>query len=114
MNSNRFPYRLVILRHGQSEWNAAGVFTGWENAHLTTRGELEAVRAGALLAAHGVLPDFAHTSLQRRAIRTAAGVCITKSNPVRPANSQGKNGSGKMHRRLARERGGSTASFIFV
>jgi 2,3-bisphosphoglycerate-dependent phosphoglycerate mutase len=71
MNSNRFPYRLVILRHGQSEWNAAGVFTGWENAHLTTQGELEAVRAGALLAAHGVLPDFAHTSLQRRAIRTA-------------------------------------------
>ena len=64
------PYRLVMLRHGQSEWNAAGLFTGWENAHLTARGELEAARAGTLLAEHGVLPAFAHTSLLRRAIRT--------------------------------------------
>jgi 2,3-bisphosphoglycerate-dependent phosphoglycerate mutase len=71
MSIHGFPYRLVVLRHGQSEWNAAGMFTGWENAHLTTQGELEAARAGALLAAHGVLPDFAHTSLQRRTIRTA-------------------------------------------
>jgi 2,3-bisphosphoglycerate-dependent phosphoglycerate mutase len=66
-----FPYCLIVLRHGQSEWNAAGLFTGWENAHLTGQGELEAVRAGALLAAHGVLPAVAHTSLQRRTIRTA-------------------------------------------
>jgi len=65
------PVRLVLLRHGQSEWNAAGIFTGWENAHLTAHGELEAARAGALLARHGVLPAFAHTSLQRRTIRTA-------------------------------------------
>jgi broad specificity phosphatase PhoE len=34
------PYRLVVLRHGQSEWNAAGLFTGWENAHLTAHGDL--------------------------------------------------------------------------
>jgi len=47
------------------------VFTGWENAQLTAQGEREAARAGALLAAHGVLPAFAHTSLQRRTIRTA-------------------------------------------
>jgi 2,3-bisphosphoglycerate-dependent phosphoglycerate mutase len=66
-----FPYRLVVLRHGQSEWNATEVFTGWENAQLTARGELEAARAGALLAKHGMLPAFAHTSLQRRTIRTA-------------------------------------------
>jgi 2,3-bisphosphoglycerate-dependent phosphoglycerate mutase len=71
MTVHGFPYRLVVLRHGQSEWNAAGVFTGWENAHLTAQGELEAVHAGALLAEHGVLPAFAHTSLQRRTIRTA-------------------------------------------
>ena len=71
MSEHGFPYRLVLLRHGQSEWNAAKVFTGWENAHLTARGELEAARAGALLAEHGVLPGFAHTSLQRRTIRTA-------------------------------------------
>jgi bisphosphoglycerate-dependent phosphoglycerate mutase len=65
------PVCLVLLRHGQSEWNAAGIFTGWENAHLTAHGELEAARAGALLAGHGVLPAFVHTSLQRRTIRTA-------------------------------------------
>jgi len=65
------PVRLVLLRHGQSEWNAAGVFTGWENAHLTAHGECEAARAGSLLAAQGVLPAFVHTSLQRRTIRTA-------------------------------------------
>jgi 2,3-bisphosphoglycerate-dependent phosphoglycerate mutase len=63
--------RLVLLRHGQSEWNAAGVFAGWENAHLTAQGELEAARAGSLLAEHDVLPAVAHTSLQRRTIRTA-------------------------------------------
>ena len=60
-----------MLRHGQSEWNAAGIFTGWENACLTATGEDEATRAGSLLAEHGVSPAFAHTSLQRRTIRTA-------------------------------------------
>jgi 2,3-bisphosphoglycerate-dependent phosphoglycerate mutase len=63
-------YRLVVLRHGQSEWNTAGLFTGWENAHLTAHGEQEAARAGMLLAEHGVHPAFAHTSLLRRTIRT--------------------------------------------
>lgn len=63
--------RLVLLRHGQSEWNAAGVFTGWENASLTAAGEEEATRAGLLMAAHGLLPAFVHTSLQHRTIRTA-------------------------------------------
>jgi 2,3-bisphosphoglycerate-dependent phosphoglycerate mutase len=62
---------LVVLRHGQSEWNAAGIFTGWENAYLTAAGEEEAIRAGTLLAEHGVFPAVAHTSLQRRTIRTA-------------------------------------------
>jgi len=71
MTTHGFPYRLVVLRHGQSEWNAAGVFTGWENAHLTAHGELEATRAGVMLAEHGVLPASAHTSLLRRTIRTA-------------------------------------------
>ena len=71
MSKHGFPYRLVVLRHGQSEWNAAGLFAGWENAYLTTQGELQAARAGALLAEHDLLPDFVHTSLQRRTIRTA-------------------------------------------
>jgi 2,3-bisphosphoglycerate-dependent phosphoglycerate mutase len=65
------PTRLVLLRHGQSEWNAAGIFAGWENAHLTAHGEDEAERAGSLLAEHGVRPAFVHTSLQQRTIRTA-------------------------------------------
>ena len=63
--------RLILLRHGQSEWNAAGIFTGWENAHLTAVGEQEAIRAGSLLVQHDVLPAYVHTSLQRRTIRTA-------------------------------------------
>ena len=63
--------RLVLLRHGQSEWNAAGVFTGWENPSLTAAGEGEATRAGLLLAANGLLPAFVHTSFQHRTIRTA-------------------------------------------
>jgi 2,3-bisphosphoglycerate-dependent phosphoglycerate mutase len=65
------PFRLIVLRHGQSEWNAAGVFTGWENARLTAHGEREATRAGTLLAEHHMLPTFVHTSVQRRTIRTA-------------------------------------------
>ena len=65
------PVRLVLLRHGQSEWNAAGIFAGWENAYLTAHGEAEAARAGSMLVEHGVLPAFVHTSLQHRTIRTA-------------------------------------------
>ena len=64
-------YRLVMLRHGQSEWNARNLFTGWVNAPLTEAGEREAALAGQLLAAHRLLPGFVHTSVQRRAIRTA-------------------------------------------
>jgi 2,3-bisphosphoglycerate-dependent phosphoglycerate mutase len=64
-------YHLVVLRHGESEWNARNLFTGWVNAALTAAGEREAARAGQLLAGHGLLPGFAHTSVQRRAIRTA-------------------------------------------
>jgi len=64
-------YRLVLLRHGQSEWNAKDLFTGWVNPPLTEAGEREAVQAGQLLAAHRLLPGLVHTSVQRRAIRTA-------------------------------------------
>jgi 2,3-bisphosphoglycerate-dependent phosphoglycerate mutase len=63
--------RLVLLRHGQSEWNAANLFTGWWDADLTELGAAEAVRGGALLAERQVLPDVVHTSVQTRAIRTA-------------------------------------------
>jgi 2,3-bisphosphoglycerate-dependent phosphoglycerate mutase len=62
---------LVLLRHGQSEWNLANLFTGWIDVDLTEQGRKEASRAGQDLAAAGVLPDIVHTSVQVRAIRTA-------------------------------------------
>jgi 2,3-bisphosphoglycerate-dependent phosphoglycerate mutase len=62
---------LVLLRHGESEWNLANRFTGWVDVDLSPRGEDEAVRAGELLLAAGLVPDVVHTSLQKRAIRTA-------------------------------------------
>ena len=61
----------MLLRHGESEWNAKNLFTGWANPDLSETGEQEAARAGHLLGAHGVLPDTVHTSMQRRAIRSA-------------------------------------------
>ena len=65
------PGPLVLLRHGESEWNAQNLFTGWVNVPLSAAGQQEAIRAGRLLASHGLRPGFAHTSVQRRAIRTA-------------------------------------------
>ncbi|SDT64496.1 phosphoglyceromutase [Jiangella sp. DSM 45060] len=64
-------YRLVLLRHGESEWNAKNLFTGWVDVDLTAKGEAEARRGGELLKARDVLPDVLHTSVLRRAIRTA-------------------------------------------
>ncbi|MDX6318482.1 MAG: 2,3-bisphosphoglycerate-dependent phosphoglycerate mutase [Nocardioidaceae bacterium] len=65
------PYRLVLLRHGESEWNAKNLFTGWVDVGLSERGQDEAIRSGALMADAGVLPDLLHTSVLRRAIQTA-------------------------------------------
>jgi 2,3-bisphosphoglycerate-dependent phosphoglycerate mutase len=65
-------YTLVLLRHGESEWNAKNLFTGWVDVGLTDKGREEAVRGGELIRESGVLPDVVHTSLQRRAINTAA------------------------------------------
>jgi len=62
---------LVLLRHGQSAWNATDVFTGWIDVGLSERGKRQAQEAGQLLAARGHLPDVVHTSVQRRAIQTA-------------------------------------------
>ena len=62
----------MLLRHGQSEWNAAGRFTGWQDVALTARGRAEAVHAGERLAAAGLLPDEVHTSLLSRSIESAA------------------------------------------
>ena len=62
---------LVLLRHGESEWNAKNLFTGWVDVDLTAKGEDEARRGGELLVEHNLLPDVVHTSVQLRAIRTA-------------------------------------------
>ncbi|MEV6600709.1 phosphoglyceromutase [Actinoplanes sp. NPDC051346] len=62
---------LVLLRHGESEWNAKNLFTGWVDVDLNAKGETEARRGGELLKENGLLPDVVHTSLLRRAIRTS-------------------------------------------
>ena len=65
------PYTLILLRHGQSEWNQLNLFTGWVDVRLTEQGKNEARRGGELLAEKGLLPDVLHTSLLSRAIQTA-------------------------------------------
>ncbi|MEU7900021.1 phosphoglyceromutase [Nonomuraea sp. NPDC049152] len=62
---------LVLVRHGESEWNVKGLFTGWVDAPLSPKGEEEARRGGELLVEAGIRPDVVHTSLLNRAIRTA-------------------------------------------
>ncbi len=62
---------LVLLRHGESVWNAHGLFTGWLDVPLSAAGEAEARHSGHLLADAGLLPDVVHTSLLRRAISSA-------------------------------------------
>ena len=64
-------YTLVLLRHGESTWNAKNLFTGWVDVDLTEKGTAEAVSGGEQLKAAGILPDVVHTSVQRRAITTA-------------------------------------------
>lgn len=64
-------YTLVLLRHGQSDWNQKNLFTGWVDVRLSDIGRAEAERAGELLVEKGVLPDVLHTSVLTRAIQTA-------------------------------------------
>ncbi|HST49435.1 phosphoglyceromutase [Jatrophihabitans sp.] len=64
-------HTLVLLRHGESDWNRKNLFTGWVDVDLTEAGEAEGRRAGELLREHGLAPQVVHTSLLRRAIRTA-------------------------------------------
>ena len=64
-------YELILLRHGESEWNAKNLFTGWVDVRLSAAGEAEATRGGKLLLERNLLPDVVHTSLLRRAIHTS-------------------------------------------
>ena len=61
----------MLLRHGESTWNAENLFTGWVDVPLSEKGRVEAARGGQLLAEHGLLPDVLHTSVLSRAIQTA-------------------------------------------
>ena len=63
-------HKIVLLRHGESQWNLENRFTGWTDVDLTDNGRAEARRAGALLAAEGFDFDIAYTSMLKRAIRT--------------------------------------------
>ena len=77
--------KLILLRHGQSQWNAKNLFTGWVDVALSSQGEAEAKRAGELLKEKSLLPDVLHTSLLTRAIHTAEialGACERKWIPV--------------------------------
>ncbi len=65
------PYTLILLRHGQSEWNKTNQFTGWVDVRLTDQGKAEAQRGGELMKERGILPDVLHTSVLSRAIQTA-------------------------------------------
>ena len=64
-------YKLILLRHGESDWNSKNLFTGWVDVDLNEKGVGEAKRGGELLAEENLLPDKLHTSLLRRAIHTA-------------------------------------------
>jgi len=64
-------YKLILLRHGESEWNAKNLFTGWVDIELSEKGLVEAARGGQLLKEANLLPDVLHTSLLKRAINTA-------------------------------------------
>ncbi len=63
--------QLILLRHGESEWNAKNLFTGWVDVRLSEKGQVEAKRGGELLKERGLLPNVVHTSLLRRAIITS-------------------------------------------
>jgi len=63
-------YKVVFLRHGESQWNLENRFTGWTDVDLTQKGRDQAIEAGRLLTEAGLQPDLAFTSLLKRAIRT--------------------------------------------
>jgi 2,3-bisphosphoglycerate-dependent phosphoglycerate mutase len=64
---------LILLRHGESEWNLKGLFTGWVDVGLAEKGRQEATAAGRMIVDSGLRPDVVHTSVLTRAISTANG-----------------------------------------
>jgi 2,3-bisphosphoglycerate-dependent phosphoglycerate mutase len=70
---------LILLRHGESDWNEKNLFTGWVDVALTEKGQAEAIHGGSLMVEAGLLPDVVHTSLLRRAI-TTANIALDKAD----------------------------------
>ena len=73
--------RLVLIRHGESTWNARNRFTGWVDVPLSPRGREDARKAARLLGTHGIVIDVCFTSLLIRAIETAV-ICLTEGEGV--------------------------------
>ncbi len=75
-NNNRYPNmkRIVLIRHGESQWNMENRFTGWTNVDLTEKGKKEAYDAGVLLKKNGFHFDIAYTSYLKRAVKTLNNV----------------------------------------
>jgi 2,3-bisphosphoglycerate-dependent phosphoglycerate mutase len=70
MGERKIMLKLVLLRHGESQWNRENRFTGWTDVDLSEAGRLEAMKAGRLLRDHGIVFDGAYVSVLKRAIRT--------------------------------------------
>ena len=85
---------LILLRHGESDWNAKNLFTGWVDVALTDKGRAEAVAGGEQLVEAGLLPDVVHTSLLRRAITTAHLPSTSPSATGSPYAARGGSTSG--------------------
>ena len=69
--------KLVLLRHGESQWNLENRFTGWTDVDLTPKGEQEAQTSGKILAEEGFVFDLIYTSLLARAIHTME-ICLSE------------------------------------
>ena len=86
MNGSEMSDRLLVLvRHGQSEWNLKNLFTGWRDVDLTEQGVKEAREAGRKLKAQGLAFDIAFTSALKRAQRTL-DLMLERDGPDRPAD----------------------------
>lgn len=70
LSMTKEPYKLVLVRHGESAWNDLNLFTGWYDCPLSAKGENEAISAGKLMKESGLQFDVAYTSFLQRAIKT--------------------------------------------
>ena len=73
--------KLILLRHGQSQWNLENKFTGWENVPLTEKGEIEAKKAGELLKKNKIYIDYVFSSVLERANKTAE-IALKEANLI--------------------------------